>query len=972
MADDFTAKFKVDISDLKSGISEATKQIKFANATFKAETAGMDKWSKDADGLSAKLRQLEKVLENQRSILNAYRQQLERQQQAYAENGARAEELKRKLQELASQGVSKADEEYKKYEAALKSVLKEQANNEKASDELKLAILEQEAAVKGTEKQIRHYESELDNLEDGLDDAGEESDELAVSTTKAGDAAEKSESKFGKLAKTLAAGLATAMVAVTTAAIAAGKKIWDLSGEVAALGDEIDKNSQKVGLSSEAYQKWDYAMKISGTEMASCTTGLKTLTNTFDDAINGSASAAEKFTRLGLSLEDIRDMSREDLFATVVNSLQNVSSETEKAALANDLFGKSGQDMLPLLNLTEKQLGDLMDEAEQYGMIMSDDAVASSAAFQDSLTKLRGTMTGARNAMVGVLLPGLTSVMNGFSGLVAGVEGSDETLKKGFADIIKNVKTLIPQAIKLIASLASAFLEAAPEIVKALAEGIVGALPGLVATIQKLAPALANVLLSMLPILVQTGVDIILALMQGASSMLPQVLAQISQMIPQIINILLAAIPQLLQSAVSLFMALVEALPIVVQNLLGALPLILDTILGSISEWLPLLLDGAVSLFMALVDALPIVVQNLLGALPLILDTILGSISEWLPLLLDSAVVLLMALVDAIPFIVQSLTDELPRLVEKIVSLLLENLPVLLRGAITLFMALVSAIPEIAVQLVKALPQIVSAFISGLSNPLKQLFTGLWDSVKNLAKGALDSIKNLWSTVSGWFNEKIIQPVKNFFAGMWDGLKNGAKQAWTGIKNVFGGVADWFKNIFSKAWQKVKDVFSTGGKIFEGIKEGIVEAFKSVVNAIIRGINTVISIPFNAINAVFRKLKGISILGLKPFDWLNEFNVPQIPQLARGGILKRGQVGLLEGNGAEAVVPLDQNKKWVRAVANDLLRALRLESGSISTTNMDATKTYNFTQIINAPKQPSRAELYRQTRNLLEYAKGGN
>ena len=928
MADDFTAKFKVDISDLKSGISEATKQIKLANATFKAETAGMDKWSKDADGLSAKLRQLEKVLENQRSILNAYRQQLERQQQAYAENGARAEELKRKLQELASQGVSKADEEYKKYEAALKSVLKEQANNEKASDELKLAILEQEAAVKGTEKQIRHYESELDNLEDGLDDAGEESDELAVSTTKAGDAAEKSESKFGKLAKTLAAGLATAMVAVTTAAIAAGKKIWDLSGEVAALGDEIDKNSQKVGLSSEAYQKWDYAMKISGTEMASCTMGLKTLTNTFDDAINGSASAAEKFTRLGLSLEDIRDMSREDLFATVVNSLQNVSSETEKAALANDLFGKSGQDLLPLLNLTEEQLGELMNEAEEYGMVMSDDAVAASAGFQDSLTKLRGTMAGARNSMIGVLLPGLTSVMNGFSGLVAGVEGSDETLKKGFADIIKNVKTLIPQAIKLIASLASAFLEAAPEIVKALAEGIVGALPGLVATIQKLIPALASVLLGMLPILVQTGVDIILALMQGASSMLPQVLAQISQMIPQIINILLAAIPQLLQSAVSLFMALVEALPIVV--------------------------------------------QNLLGALPLILDTILGSISEWLPLLLDSAVVLLMALVDAIPFIVQSLTDELPRLVEKIVSLLLENLPVLLRGAITLFMALVSAIPEIAVQLVKALPQIVSAFISGLSNPLKQLFTGLWDSVKNLAKGALDSIKNLWSTVSGWFNEKIIQPVKNFFAGMWDGLKNGAKQAWTGIKNVFGGVADWFKNIFSKAWQKVKDVFSTGGKIFEGIKEGIVEAFKSVVNAIIRGINTVISIPFNAINAVFRKLKGISILGLKPFDWLNEFNVPQIPQLARGGILKRGQVGLLEGNGAEAVVPLDQNKKWVRAVANDLLRALRLESGSISTTNMDATKTYNFTQIINAPKQPSRAELYRQTRNLLEYAKGGN
>ena len=58
MAEDFTARFKVDISDLKANITEANKQIKLANATFKAETAGMDKWSKDADGLSAKLKQL--------------------------------------------------------------------------------------------------------------------------------------------------------------------------------------------------------------------------------------------------------------------------------------------------------------------------------------------------------------------------------------------------------------------------------------------------------------------------------------------------------------------------------------------------------------------------------------------------------------------------------------------------------------------------------------------------------------------------------------------------------------------------------------------------------------------------------------------------------------------------------------------------------------------------------------------------
>ena len=113
-------------------------------------------------------------------------------------------------------------------------------------------------------------------------------------------------------------------------------------------------------MSYEAYQKWDYAMKICGTEMSSCTTGLKTLTNTFDDASNGSASAIEKFERLGLSVDQLSGMSREDMFATVVTALQNVEDETEKAALANDMFGKSGQNLLPLFNMTQEELQQVM------------------------------------------------------------------------------------------------------------------------------------------------------------------------------------------------------------------------------------------------------------------------------------------------------------------------------------------------------------------------------------------------------------------------------------------------------------------------------------------------------------------------------------------------------------------------------------------------------------------------------------
>ena len=275
--------------------------------------------------------------------------------------------------------------------------------------------------------------------------------------------------------------------------------------------------------------------------------------------------------------------------------------------------------------------------------------------------------------------------------------------------------------------------------------------------------------------------------------------------------------------------------------------------------------------------------------------------------------------------------------------------------------------------LIKGVWEVVSTwFNDNVIQPVVEFFTGLWNGIKEGASAAWDSIVAVWEVVSTWFNETIIQPISSFFTGMWDGLKEGAKNAWEGIKSVFGKIADWFKDKFTKAWEGVKKVFSTGGKIFSGIKEGIEKAFKTVVNAIIKGINKVIAFPFNKINDMLDTIRGLDLWGWKPFEGLiSRFNVPQIPLLSQGGVLKRGQVGLLEGDGAEAVLPLEKNKGWIRAIANDMKKELssgvknNIESYKNTTIN-------NFNQTINAPKQPSRIELYRQSRNLLNYLKGGN
>ena len=260
-------------------------------------------------------------------------------------------------------------------------------------------------------------------------------------------------------------------------------------------------------------------------------------------------------------------------------------------------------------------------------------------------------------------------------------------------------------------------------------------------------------------------------------------------------------------------------------------------------------------------------------------------------------------------------------------------------------------------------------FNENVITPVKEFFTSLWNGITEAASAAWNTIKEVWNVVSSWFNNTVIKPVSNFFTGMWDKLKSGASDAWNGIKNVFSNVTNWFKNQFTKAWTAVKNVFSTGGKIFNGIKEGITSAFKNVVNAIIRGINKVIAVPFNAINNMLDKIRNVSIAGIKPFaNLISRFNVPQIPLLQKGGVLKKGQVGLLEGNGSEAVVPLEKNKLWIKRVADDMRN--ELQGGLASTSNLATNNVNNFTQIINAPKTPSRIELYRDARNLLNYTKG--
>lgn len=212
--------------------------------------------------------------------------------------------------------------------------------------------------------------------------------------------------------------------------------------------------------------------------------------------------------------------------------------------------------------------------------------------------------------------------------------------------------------------------------------------------------------------------------------------------------------------------------------------------------------------------------------------------------------------------------------------------------------------------------------------PVISFFKLLWDNVKTFASNAWSAIKTIWQVVKDWFTNNVINPVLSTFSTLWNGVKSAASNAWGNVKTTWNSVKTWFTNnvkkpisdVFTSLWDGVKTkasdtwnsitgLFSKGGRIFNGVVDGISGIFKRMVNAIIRGINSVISTPFKAINTLLNKIRSISFLGLSPFKSLwgvSPLTVPRIPQLAVGTnyVARDGLAMIHQG---EAVVPKKYN-----------------------------------------------------------------
>lgn len=210
--------------------------------------------------------------------------------------------------------------------------------------------------------------------------------------------------------------------------------------------------------------------------------------------------------------------------------------------------------------------------------------------------------------------------------------------------------------------------------------------------------------------------------------------------------------------------------------------------------------------------------------------------------------------------------------------------------------------------IITAITALVAAFIYLWNNceGFRNFWIKLWEGIKSAAGKVMDWLKKAFSALGTFFSET------------WSKFSDAGRKAWAKVKEIFGNVAGFFREKFSSAWTAVKNIFSTGGKIFSGITEGIASAFKNIVNKIISGINKVVSVPFNAINKALDKIRNVSIAGIKPLSGLPKISVPEIPLLAKGGVVNGATQAIIGEAGKEAVLPLERNTEWMDMLAERL------------------------------------------------------
>lgn len=698
-------------------------------------------------------------------------------------------------------------------------------------------------------------------------------DSVAGKASGVGQALLKGIGTFAKWGAAAATAAATATAALVKSAVTAYSDYEQLVGGVETLFKDSASEVQKYA--ANAYQ----TAGLSANEYMETVTGFSA---SLLQSLDGDTKAAAE--KANVAITDMSDNANK--MGTSMESIQN----------AYQGFAKQNYTMLDNLKLgyggTKEEMQRLLEDAEKLSGQKFD--LSSYADIVDAIhvvqTEMGITGTTAKEAATTI------------QGSVNMTKAAWQNLVVGIADDTQDFDVLVNNFVESVTTAGNNILPRV-EI----------ALKGVGTLVEKLAPIIAktvpNIVSTTLPSMIKAGTSMIWALLDGLLKAVPELIPCFKNIVNQLISVIVTNLPMILNAAVTIAGAivsgLVEALPDILdagieliqslaQGLTTGIPTILSTAITIVSQLastliqnVPQIVQTGIQLLLGLANGILQAVPQLLQELPGIITQMVENILSCIPMIIECGIELLTSLVDALPQIIQSIVAVLPQIINGIIEALLGHIDEIIQAGIKLLVALIDALPQIIDTICKALPQIIEAITGALLEHLDDMIYAGVDLFMALITN-LAEIKNALASKMPEIIASIVRAIGECLGEMWEAGKRLMNKLWQGLKEVAPNIASWFKDFLHNLFiQDVNVQVDTS-------------SLKSSATA---------------------KITNKSTSARKH---------------AKGGVVEKGEIALLEGDGAEAVVPLHQNRMWISRVAQDMKNALDYGQSSSGSKNDNA------------------------------------
>lgn len=443
----------------------------------------------------------------------------------------------------------------------------------------------------------------------------------------------ESESKFSKFGSAISSGAKTAgklavgaFATMGTAVAGSTAALIKNAEATASLADTIDKESQKLGISATAYQEWDAILQHTGGDISNLKPAIKTLSKAIEEG-------DESFLQLGISMEEVQGLSKEDLFAKVITQLQGMEDGTARTALAQKLLGRQSMELGALLNTSAEDTEAMRQAVHDLGGVMSDEAVKNGAAFKDSLQDMKTALSGAKNNLMAEFLPSLTTSMDGLTALFTGDSSGIAKIKEGISGLASSLNKMMPHVIEAVSGIANALISALPDFIETISAQLPTILnqllPIAIDALVKLADSLASALPKVMEV-IQSNIG---KITQGLTKVIMTIGKLIVQLFPKIFPMMISVGVQLI---VELARGLTQNMSEIITSIIECINVIIDELTKP--ETLTLLLQCGLDLTLAVAQGLLENAPQLLASALELINNLLGwFIVDGAPMILNTA-----------------------------------------------------------------------------------------------------------------------------------------------------------------------------------------------------------------------------------------------------------------------------------------------------------------------------------------------